>query len=50
MTTSLAYAVVKIEDKANWTLFLENLLNDIGSFQEHGWTFISGRQKVQNFC
>ncbi|XP_077215829.1 uncharacterized protein LOC143850465 [Tasmannia lanceolata] len=39
------YAVVEAELKDSWTCFLTTLLNDIGSVESHGWTFISDRQK-----
>ncbi|XP_077215851.1 uncharacterized protein LOC143850494 [Tasmannia lanceolata] len=41
----IAYAVVEVELKDSWTWFLTTLLNDIGSVESHGWTFITDRQK-----
>ncbi|XP_077251785.1 uncharacterized protein LOC143891010 [Tasmannia lanceolata] len=40
----IAYAVVEAELKESWTWFLRTLLNDIGSVETYGWTFISDRQ------
>lgn len=42
----VAMAVVEAETKDSWTWFLENLISIIGRPEEHGWTFISDRQKV----
>lgn len=42
----LAIAVVEAETKDSWMWFLENLLSVIGRPEEHGWIFISDRQKV----
>ncbi|XP_077242582.1 uncharacterized protein LOC143883104 [Tasmannia lanceolata] len=41
----IAYAVVEAELKDSRMSFLTTLLNDIGSVESHGWTFISDRQK-----
>ncbi|XP_028111134.1 uncharacterized protein LOC114309561 [Camellia sinensis] len=37
-------ALVEIECKASWSWFLEELMSDIGSVKEIGWTFISNKQ------
>lgn len=42
----IAIAAVEAELKDSWVWFLENLLQVIGRLKEHGWTFISDRQKV----
>jgi hypothetical protein len=42
----VAIAVVEAETKDSWIWFLESLLSDLGTPPEHGWTFISDRQKV----
>ena len=42
----IAHAVVEGETKETWIWFLTLLIEDIGSVEEHGWTFISDRQKV----
>lgn len=42
----IAIAAVEAELKDSWLWFLENLLQMIGRLEEHGWTFISDRQKV----
>lgn len=42
----IAWAVVRIENKDNWKWFLERLLEDLGSVEDHGWNFISDQQKV----
>ncbi|KAG5533219.1 hypothetical protein RHGRI_027431 [Rhododendron griersonianum] len=42
----IAIAAVEAELKDSWVWFLENLLQVIGRPEEHGWTFISDRQKV----
>jgi hypothetical protein len=34
------------ENNEAWSWFLKNLLDDIGSVKDNGWTFISDRQKV----
>ncbi|XP_028055984.1 uncharacterized protein LOC114260129 [Camellia sinensis] len=41
----IAYAVVEAECKESWTWFLQNLLQDIGPIEEHGWTFMTDQQK-----
>ncbi|XP_077232428.1 uncharacterized protein LOC143869753 [Tasmannia lanceolata] len=41
----IAYAVVEAELKESWTWFLRTLLDDIGSVETYGWTFIFDRQK-----
>ncbi|XP_058216684.1 uncharacterized protein LOC131327546 [Rhododendron vialii] len=41
----VAIAVVEVETKESWIWFLNILLEDIGSVEERGWTFISDRQK-----
>lgn len=41
----IAIAVVEAETKDSWTWFLKILLEDIGTVEERGWTFISDRQK-----
>lgn len=42
----IAIATVEAECKDSWMWFLDNLLSVIGRPEEHGWTFISDRQKV----
>ena len=42
----IAFAVVDIENKDNWTWFLQLLHSDLGWYKDHGWTFISDMQKV----
>ncbi|GFY90705.1 hypothetical protein Acr_07g0009020 [Actinidia rufa] len=41
----MALALVEIESKDPWSWFLEELMGDIGSYEEMGWTFISDKQK-----
>ncbi|XP_073136523.1 uncharacterized protein [Henckelia pumila] len=41
----IALAVVKVENRENWSWFLSELLEDIGGVAEGKWTFISDRQK-----
>ncbi|KAI8554700.1 hypothetical protein RHMOL_Rhmol05G0118700 [Rhododendron molle] len=47
----IAIAVVEAKLKDSWVWFLENLLQVIERSEEHGWTFISDRQKglVESF-
>ena len=42
----IAMAVVEVECKDSWCWFLETLVADLGPHGTHGWTFISGKQKV----
>lgn len=42
----LAIVVVEAECKDSWVWFMEHLLDVIGRPEDHGWTFISDRQKV----
>ena len=37
--------VVEAETKDSWNWFMSELMSDIGSVEENGWTFISDRQK-----
>ncbi|XP_028059048.1 uncharacterized protein LOC114262831 [Camellia sinensis] len=41
----IAYNVAEAECKESWTWFLQNLLQDISPIEEHGWTFMTDRQK-----
>ncbi|XP_073138161.1 uncharacterized protein [Henckelia pumila] len=41
----IAFAVVQVENRENWTLFLTILLEDVGGMRENKWNFISDRQK-----
>ncbi|KAG5546978.1 hypothetical protein RHGRI_012869 [Rhododendron griersonianum] len=41
----ITVALVELESKDSWTWFLQVLQEDIGSYEEMGWTFISDRQK-----
>ncbi|XP_058208017.1 uncharacterized protein LOC131321031 [Rhododendron vialii] len=41
----IAVALVELESKDSWTWFLQVLQEDIGSYEEMSWTFISERQK-----
>ncbi|KAK7305535.1 hypothetical protein VNO77_43441 [Canavalia gladiata] len=41
----IAYAVVDVENKENWTWFLDLLHNDLGNHVQYGWNFISDMQK-----
>ena len=47
---SVAWPVVEAEMKDSWSWFLTCLLQDIGPLEEHGWTFMSDRQKVCLSC
>jgi hypothetical protein len=42
----IAVAAMEQENYEAWSWFLKNLLDDIGSVKDNGWTFISDRQKV----
>ena len=42
----IAMAIVETESKDNWSWFLGCLLKDLGLVEQHGWAFISDRQKV----
>ena len=42
----LAYAVVSVEDKDNWSYFLWNIYNIVKESSRKDWTIISDRQKV----
>lgn len=42
----LAYAVVSIEDKDNWSFFLWNIYHIVKDSKRSDWTIISDRQKV----
>lgn len=42
----IAWLVVEIENKDSWRWFLTLLLEDIGSVEDMGWTFMSDQQKV----
>lgn len=42
----LAYAVVSVEDKENWSFFFWNLYNIVKESSRKDWTIISDRQKV----
>jgi len=42
----IAYAVCETENRDTWTLFLVQLLEDIGYPWEHMWSFMLDRQKV----
>lgn len=46
----LAYAIVSVEDKDNWSFFLWNLYNIIKESSRKDWTIISDRQKVWCTC
>uniref|UniRef100_A0A2N9I4F7 MULE transposase domain-containing protein n=1 Tax=Fagus sylvatica TaxID=28930 RepID=A0A2N9I4F7_FAGSY len=41
----IAVTTVEQENNEAWSWFLKNLLDDIGSVKDNGWTFISDRQK-----
>ncbi|XP_073138973.1 uncharacterized protein [Henckelia pumila] len=41
----IAYALIEGETKDNWVWFLRLLDNDIGFENQHGWTFMSDKQK-----
>lgn len=43
----IAWAVVDVENTANWTWFLELLEYDIGDHRQKRWCFISDAQKVK---
>lgn len=45
----IAYAVVSVEDKDNWSFFLWNLYNIVKESSRQDWTIISDRQKVLKF-
>jgi hypothetical protein len=45
----IAVATVEQENNEAWSWFLKNLLDDIGSVKDNGWTFISDRQKGMYF-
>ena len=42
----VAYAVVSVEDKDNWSYFLWNIYNIVKESSRKDWTIISDRQKV----
>lgn len=42
----LAYAMVSVEDKENWSFFLWNLYNIMKESSRKDWTITSDRQKV----
>ncbi|KAK7267472.1 hypothetical protein RIF29_20146 [Crotalaria pallida] len=42
----IAYAAVEVENKDSWTWFLNLLINDVGDPLEHGYDFITNKQKV----
>ncbi|XP_028055286.1 uncharacterized protein LOC114259467 [Camellia sinensis] len=48
----ITVVLIKIECKASWSWFLEELMSDIGSVEEMGWTFILDIQKglVETFA
>ncbi|KAL3754648.1 hypothetical protein ACJRO7_001838 [Eucalyptus globulus] len=41
----LAWAIVKIENKDNWSWFLKNMMADLEITNEEGWAFMSDQQK-----
>lgn len=41
----VAYAVVEGETKSSWLWFIQLLIEDIGIENQHGWTFITCKQK-----
>ncbi|CAL5423875.1 unnamed protein product [Camellia sinensis] len=41
----VAYAVVEGETKSSWLWFIQLLIEDIGIENQHGWTFITFKQK-----
>lgn len=41
----LAWAMVDVENRINWTWFLEMLVFDVGMYNRRAWTFISNKQK-----
>ncbi|XP_039172349.1 uncharacterized protein LOC120295363 [Eucalyptus grandis] len=41
----LAWVVVKVENKDNWSWFLKNLMNDLEITNGAGWAFMSDQQK-----
>ncbi|RYR72019.1 hypothetical protein Ahy_A02g006222 [Arachis hypogaea] len=45
----IAWAVVEVENTANWKWFLELLHADLGDYKTHDWCFISDMQKV-HYC
>ena len=42
----IAMAIVETESKDSWSWFLDCLLKDLGPVEQHGWAFISDRQKA----
>jgi hypothetical protein len=44
----IAYALIEVETRASWELFIRILVDDIyvGSGEGRGWTIMSDRQKV----
>ena len=42
----LAYAVVEAENKESWKWFIRLVMEDIQMQNQHGWTFITDKQKV----
>ena len=42
----IAWAIVEVENTANWKWFLELLHAYLGDYKTHGWCFISDMQKV----
>ena len=44
----IAWAVVEGENQDSWTWFIKLLMQDLGIFDELGWTVISDQQKVSN--
>ena len=42
----IAYAIVSVEDKDNWSFFLWNIYNIVKDCNRADWTIISDRQKV----
>ena len=45
----VAWAMVNVENKDNWSWFLELLRDDLGMSTDNGLTLISNQHKVQAF-
>ncbi|RYQ95206.1 hypothetical protein Ahy_B08g090267 [Arachis hypogaea] len=43
----IAWAIVPVENTTTWKWFLELLHENIGSYQEHNWCFMSDMQKLR---